>query len=161
MNIFFPGKPLSRGAIAWGVAADIAGSTLVGFVIGIILGFVMGMVGTTSGDIASIGKQPAVQCILFLIGVGMTVLGGWVSAYKAAHHPVSHALWCGIVIEAIGLLTSGIPLFLSLVKHPEAVEVGMAIRTLLALVVTIPAAYVGGVLLARYRARNAKTAASS
>ncbi len=120
---------LNKRAIALGVIIDMCWSFLIMFSIGVFIG----IKGISEVAAKEFVKSDSLQSVAFMIvfaGVG-TILAGYITAQKAGHSKIKHALWVGIIpalFSVIGALVEwdGIKLMLvaAVISNPLLASLG-------------------------------------
>lgn len=95
-------------AVLLGLGADIGGTYIFVIAIAIMFGVIAGFSGQGQEGYEAMMRSTPVEILLFIVGAGFTVLGGYVSARVANHLEYRHGLYLGAASLASGLLMSAI-----------------------------------------------------
>jgi hypothetical protein len=98
-------------AVTFGVLADVLATVVLGMVLFSVLGSLLVSQGATPADIdAGLLESDAAAVLGLAVGLGCTVLGGYVTAQVARRREYYHALLTGIAVLILGeILLSGSP----------------------------------------------------
>jgi hypothetical protein len=137
---FEPERPSFRIlAVVVGCLVDIFSSTVAGVAFGMIVGIVLVVQGVRLEQIQQVfSNSAAVQFIGLLIGACGSILGGYVAAWMARQRELLHALATGIASLTIGIAMLSLQ-FLSPIPVAQPVW-----TTIMAFILTVPAAICGG-----------------
>lgn len=103
-------------AVTFGVLADILGTFLAGIVLFAVLGSILVSQGATPEELdRTLMQSDAYLVLAGVLGLGFTVLGGYVAARVANQREYYHALLTGVVVLVVselmvGLAPEGYPL---------------------------------------------------
>ena len=120
---------LNRKAVFYGCITDIGASVVAGILLTVVVASGAGNAAALRDATDSTGYGLA----SFVLGLAATGLGGYVAARFAPRLELTHALAVGVVMTAFGLLASVV-----------LVRTGVTFLDALTLILTLPAALVGG-----------------
>jgi len=96
-------------AVTFGVLADIAGTFLAGIVLLVVLGSVLVSRGASPEELdRALMQSDAYLMLAGVVGLGFTVLGGYVAARVANQREYYHGLLTGVVVLAFGELMTNL-----------------------------------------------------
>ncbi|WP_432663366.1 hypothetical protein R9X47_22645 [Wukongibacter baidiensis] len=95
---------ISIKAVLIGFLVDYSGSLISGFIISIILGITIAIKG---GNIIEISDSLELLIMLFIIGIIMTTLGGYVAGRISSFNEIEHGLYVGIISNISAMLIFG------------------------------------------------------
>jgi MFS family permease len=132
-------------AILLGIVTDIGGTYSVSFLFLILLSFTLGAGGGESGEVSRLmAESDVLRAMLFAIGMGFSVLGGYVAARVANRTELNASLLCGVCVVITGALLDA-----------WFGNGGQTAGQLALTLATIPAALFGGWLRKRNKRRAA------
>lgn len=147
---FEPERPRFRIlAVVVGSLVDIFSSTVAGVAFGMAVGIFLVVQGVGLEQIQQVfSNSTAVKLIGLLIGACCSILGGYVAAWMARQRELLHALATGIASLTIGMVMLSLQ-YLSPVPATQPVWI-----TIIAFILTVPAAICGGLLRRSVVGRN-------
>ncbi len=103
---FRRGHPLK--AIALGALADVGGTVLVSAVVTLLFVTMLMLNGVPEDGVADqLGASRIYLGVIFVLGLGLDVVGGYVAARIANHAEYKHAILTAVVVVIAGIVLTG------------------------------------------------------
>ena len=113
-------------ALMLGVLADEGGSLTTGAILGVITGIVLASKGVQQNEIQTYLHSPFVLIPSLIIGLGFTVLGGFVAGRVSKSNEVLHGGIVGFITIFFGILFwTTLPLWFKIIPFTTNVPFGM------------------------------------
>lgn len=113
-------------ALALGVLTDIGGTLLIGSILGVLAGIILGVKGTTEDELHMYLHGPIAMGLSLIIGLGLTVLGGFVAGRVSKSREIFHGGMVGFIGIFFGLLFwTTVPLWYNITSLLAIVPFGM------------------------------------
>lgn len=147
---FDPERPRFRiVAVVVGCLVDIVSSTVAGVAFGIVVSILLVVRDASLERLPQVlADSIPVALGELLLGLCCSILGGYVAAWMARQRELQHALATGIASLAIGIALLSLQFLLPLPLAPPSWS------TIVALLLTVPAALLGGFLRRAVVGRN-------
>jgi hypothetical protein len=134
-------------AVLVGFAVDMAGSTILGLLILFVLLLVWSLEGVKPADMSkkmmSVNEDPMFQAVTGAVGLGFTLIGGYVAGRMAAGYKVLHGAAVGLMGMVLGVFA--VALLLLMIKNLPDWYVAVNFLT------PIPVAALGGYVATFHR----------
>ena len=123
MSIF---RRINIKALMLGVLVDEGGSLTTGAILGVITGIVLASKGVQQNEIQTYLHSPFVLIPNLIIGLGFTVLGGFVAGRVSTSNEVLHGVIVGFITIFFGILFwTTLPLWFKIIPFITNVPFGM------------------------------------
>jgi hypothetical protein len=119
-------RKLSIKGLFWGLLTDVLGTLFAGLIFGMLLGVYLVMQGVSESELSDRLTGLIVFIPSLFLGLGFTVLGGYVAGRVSKNHQVLH----GGIVGALGILFAFIywsysPLWYNIISVIAIIPAGM------------------------------------